>query len=108
MGMGNIICPYCQLSCNVNIGSFNLLNGDVSLRHDVLMKDFNSLMPGVRISGGVRIGSNNFFGMQASVVQYKTISDGVKVGAGAIVMNDITAPGLYVGIPAISHSLKAR
>lgn len=108
MGEGNIICPYCQLSCNVSIGSFNLLNGDVSLRHDVLMKDFNSLMPGVRISGGVRIGSNNFFGMQASVVQYKTISDGVKVGAGAIVMNDITSPGLYVGIPAISHSLKAR
>ena len=100
MGEGNIVCPYCSFSINVKTGSFNIFNGDVSLRHDVLIGSYNAIMPGVRISGGVKIGNNNFFGLNSAVAQYKTLGSNLRIGAGSIVMEDLDNPNLYVGIPA--------
>lgn len=100
MGHGNILCPGCRISCNVEIGHFNILNGDVSLRHDVTLGSCNSLMPGVKVSGGTTLGNRNFFGLASSATQYLTIANDVRVGAGAIVMQNIASAGLYTGIPA--------
>jgi sugar O-acyltransferase (sialic acid O-acetyltransferase NeuD family) len=100
IGEGNIICPHCLLSCGVHMGSYNILNGDVSLRHDVVLGNYNAIMPGVRISGGVTIGDGNFFGLNAAVTQYVEIGNEIRIGAGAIVMNSLFERNLYVGIPA--------
>lgn len=100
IGHGNILCPGCRISCNVEIGHFNILNGDVSLRHDVTLGSCNSLMPGVKVSGGTTLGNRNFFGLASSATQYLNIANDVRVGAGAIVMQNITSAGLYTGIPA--------
>ena len=100
LGMGNIICSRCLLSCNLTIGNFNLFNGYITLGHDSIIGDFNSIMPAVRISGGVSIGNRNFLGVNSVILQYKSISDDVTVGASGVVMRNIKKGGTYVGNPA--------
>ena len=101
--------PHCVVSCNVRIGSFNLFNGDASIRHDVQVGSFNTFMPGVRLSGGVKVGDGNFFGLNSAVVQYKTIGNDTQIGAGAVVMDDTADHSLYVGVPAgVKRNLEVK
>ncbi len=101
IGEGNIICPHCHFSCNVRLGNFNILNGDISLRHDVCLGDGNALMPGVKLSGGVCMGDRNFLGINAAVAQYLKVGNDNRIGAGAILLDDTQEDGgLYIGVPA--------
>ena len=100
LGEGNLFMPHCVVSCNVCIDSFNVFNGDVSIRHDVQVGSFNAFMPGVRLSGGVKVGDGNFFGLNSAVVQYKQVGNDTRIGAGAVVMNNTVDHSFYVGVPA--------
>ena len=82
LGEGNLFMPHCVVSCNVCVNSFNVFNGDVSIRHDVQVGSFNAFMPGVRLSGGVKVGNDT------------------RIGAGAVVMNNTVDHSFYVGVPA--------
>ena len=35
IGSGNIICTGCLLSCNVDLGNFNILNGFIPVGHEI-------------------------------------------------------------------------
>lgn len=100
MGIGNVICSRCVVSCNVAIGSFNTFNGLICVGHDTRIGDFNSIMPSVKISGGVTIGKRNFLGVNSVILQYKSIGDDIVIGAGSIVIRNIKNAGTYVGNPA--------
>ena len=64
------------------------------------MGRFVTLSPGVRIAGGCQIGDEVFFGVNACVIPRLRIAAGVTVGAGAVVIDDLTEAGTYVGVPA--------
>lgn len=100
MGYGNIICSRSLISCNVEIGNFNILNGYVKVGHDSTMGSFNSIMPSVNISGGVRIGDRNFLGVNSVVLQYKSIGNDTTVGASSVVIRNTKDGHTYVGNPA--------
>lgn len=89
MGQGNIICSRCLISCNVEIGNFNTLNGSINVGHDACIGDFNSIMPAVKISGGVTIGKRNFLGVNSVILQYKSIGNDTIIGAGSVVIRNI-------------------
>lgn len=100
MGMGNIVCSRCLVSCNVKIGNFNIFNGYIPVGHDTLIGDYNVVMPSVNISGGVCIGDCNFFGVQSVVLQYVHIGNNVRVGANSVIMRHTKDNNLYMGNPA--------
>ncbi len=100
MGQGNIICSRCLFSCNVEIGDFNTFNGYVTVGHDTIIGSYNSVMPAVKISGGVRIGCENFLGVNSVILQYKTIGDNTVIGASSVVVRDTKNGFTYVGNPA--------
>lgn len=100
MGKGNVICSRCLISCNVHIGDFNTLNGYITVGHDTIIGNYNTIMPAVKISGGVNIGERNFMGVNSVIIQYKSIASDVVVGAGAVVVKNLKKIGTYVGNPA--------
>ncbi len=100
IGEGNIIQQHCMASCGTSIGDFNLLNGGVSLRHDVVVGNYNSFMPEVRVSGNVEIGDCNFLGVGSIVIQQIKIGNRVHLGAGGVLIRDPKDECLYVGVPA--------
>ena len=99
-GIGNIICAKSFVSCNVEIGNFNIINNSVNLGHDAIIGDYNSIMPAVCISGGVHIGNKNFIGVNSVILQYNNIGNNTTIGAGSVVMRNTKDNNTYVGNPA--------
>lgn len=100
LGKGNIICSGCLISCNVEIGDFNILNGFIPVGHDARIGNYNVIMPSCNISGGVVFGECNFMGVKSAVLQYLKIGNNVKIGAGSILMRNAKDGYLYAGVPA--------
>jgi len=101
IGFGNIIGFTSSISCNVHIGNFNRLNGDVSLGHDVIVGNFNLLNTSTRISGEVSIGDYNFFGVGSVVLQQRQIGNYTTIGVNSVIIKRTKDNATYIGNPAI-------
>ena len=64
------------------------------------MGDFNVLMPGVRLSGEVKLGTCNLLGVDSIVLQRVKIGDNVTLGAGSVMMTKPKDGFTYIGVPA--------
>lgn len=106
MGQGNIIQDGCSATCDVIVGSFNVLNGSNVLGHDVTVGDFNVLMPGVRLSGSVKMGDCNLMGVDSVVLQGVKIGYNVTLGAGSVLMTKPKDGMTYIGVPAKKFDYK--
>lgn len=100
MGIGNVFCSRCLVSCNIEIGNFNTFNGYIIVGHDAVIGNYNSIMTAVKISGGVHIGEGNFIGVNSVILQYKSIGKDTTIGAGAVVLRNTKDGNTYVGNPA--------
>jgi len=100
IGKGNVLFFGSRISCDVQIGDFNLFNGFVSLGHDVTMGSFNVLGPSTRVSGNSTVGDSNFFGVQSIVLQGMKIGDHTRIGPNSVVIRNTKSNSLYYGNPA--------
>lgn len=100
MGKGNVICSGCLISCNVEFGNFNILNGFIPVGHDTTIGSYNVIMPSCNISGGIVMGDCNFMGVKSVVLQYLKVGNNVRIGAGSVVMRNTKDGYLYIGTPA--------
>lgn len=101
MGKGNVITHEKTLSCDIEIGDFNMFNSkSASVGHDVKIGSFNSFMPMTAISGNVIIGNCNYFGVNAVVLPKLKIGDNTKISAGSIVYRNTKDDSVYLGNPA--------
>lgn len=100
MGKGNVICAKCFISCDVEMGDFNLYNVGDGIGHDACIGNYNVIMPNVNISGGVKIGDENMLGVKSTVLQYLKIGNQVKLGANSLLMKNTKDGLLYIGTPA--------
>jgi sugar O-acyltransferase (sialic acid O-acetyltransferase NeuD family) len=97
---GAIITAGCVLTTGITIGKHVLINLNTSIGHDCVIDDFSCIMPGVNISGAVKIGSSVLIGTGASVLNNLSIGDRSKIGAGAVVVKSIPEGCTAVGVPA--------
>ncbi len=100
MGKGNIITFGCRFSCNTHLGDFNVLNGNISLGHDVTLGSYNIMFPETRISGQTIVGDRNFFGARTFVAQCLKIGNDCRFGAGTYILRKTKDGCLYMGNPA--------
>lgn len=99
-GEGTIVCADTTVTTNVTIGSHCIINLDCTVGHDAVLGDFTSVMPGVHLSGEVRIGTGVYFGTGAAVINRVSIGAWTIIGAGAVVAKDIPERVVAVGVPA--------
>lgn len=97
---GLILCPYAVITTNVKIGKHLHMNLHSDIGHDCIIGDYVTLAPGARISGKCQIGNCVYIGTNAMIREGAKVCDNVTIGAGSVVLKDITEPGVYVGIPA--------
>lgn len=100
LGRGSIICPGVQITVDVRIGEFVIINLNTTIGHDVVIGDFCSIMPSVNISGDVSLGDRVYVGSGAIILQGLTIGDDVVIGAGSVVTHDIEKGKVVKGVPA--------
>jgi sugar O-acyltransferase (sialic acid O-acetyltransferase NeuD family) len=100
IGEGSIICANSLLTCNIKIGKHCHLNLATLIGHDVVIGDFFTSAPDVKIMGNNTIGDGVYFGTNASTKEKITVADGIIVGLNAGVVSNLTEMGTYVGTPA--------
>lgn len=100
IGLGSVIYPFVLLTSNIIIGFCATINSHVKIGHDCKIGSMFHASPGATVSGYVTIGHRVFLGANSCIKEYVKICDDVIIGAGAVVVKDITEPGKYAGVPA--------
>ncbi len=97
---GGIIMGGCVVTVGVVILPHVHLNLNTTVGHGVLIESFVTVSPGVNISGEVWIGELSYIGTNAAIREGINVCNKTTVGMGAVVVADISEPGVYVGNPA--------
>jgi len=97
--MGNIISTLCYIQPDVEMGNFNYIQVGTGIGHNTKIGNFLSTGMGTQIGGNCIIGDRIYIGSLAFIKHELKICNDVIIGAGAIVVKDITEPGTYVGNP---------
>jgi sugar O-acyltransferase (sialic acid O-acetyltransferase NeuD family) len=100
LGLGSIVCGGVQVTCDVHIGKYAILNLNSTIGHDVRMGDYCTVNPGASVSGHVTLGEGVTLGTGAVVNDERSIGDWTTVGSGAAVVRDLPPGVTAVGIPA--------
>jgi len=97
----------CLIAANVVINPDTIIhkgciiNTGATVDHDCQIKAFSHIAPGVHLSGNVKIGHNNWIGVGSTIIQGIELADDIFLGAGSLVVKNLTKSGLYYGSPAI-------
>jgi sugar O-acyltransferase (sialic acid O-acetyltransferase NeuD family) len=100
IGNGTAIMAGTVISCSCNIGKGVIINTGVTIDHDNILSDYVHLSPGSHTAGTVQIGRSTWVGTGAIISNNLRIIEECVIGAGTVVISDITISGTYVGVPA--------
>lgn len=100
IGEGTVIMANAVVNTGSEIGSHCIINTSATVDHDNQLDDYVHLSPGVHLSGTVSIGNGSWLGTGAVVCNNVNICGSCVVGAGAVVIKDISEAGVYKGVPA--------
>lgn len=97
---GTAIMAGVVINCCTIIGKGCIINTGSTIDHDNYIEDFVHVSPGTNLAGSVRIGKGSWLGIGSVVSNNINITSECIVGAGAVVIKNITQSGVYVGTPA--------
>lgn len=97
---GVLICAGAICTINIVFGSFALINFGCTVGHEVQIGTGCVINPGANISGGVVLEDGVLIGTGAQILQYLRVGARATVGAGAVVIADVAAGSMVVGVPA--------
>ena len=100
LGAGTIVMDGVVIGTGTRVGKAVIANTHCSIDHDCNIEDFVHVAPGATICGGVIIGRCSLVGAGATVIQGIAIGADCVLGAGSVVVNNCTASGVYMGVPA--------
>ena len=100
IGEGCVICAGCIITTDIEINNFVTLNLMCTVGHDTIIGNYSSFMPSVNISGEVKINEGVYVGTGAKIINQIEIGGQTIVGAGAVVARTLPSRCTAVGIPA--------
>ncbi|MFV8765441.1 hypothetical protein ACNNMY_08365 [Aerococcus urinaeequi] len=95
--IATVIHPFTSLAKDVNIGKGCTLNTSCTVDHDSIIGDFVHLSPGVSLAGEVQVGNSTWLGINSTIINKISITGNCILGAGSVVIRDITEEGIYGG-----------
>jgi len=99
IGIGSVVMAGVVINSSSRIGLGCIINTSSSLDHDNVIEDYVHISPGVNMAGTVSVGKGSWLGIGSIISNNVNICSGCKVGAGAVVVKDITETGTYIGVP---------
>jgi sugar O-acyltransferase (sialic acid O-acetyltransferase NeuD family) len=100
VGAGTIVYPHVFIGSGTRIGRQALVMSHASINHDVTIGDHAIVASGAVILGKVTLGNVSYVGACASVRQGLSVGEGALVGMGSVVVRDVDADTVVVGVPA--------
>ena len=106
LGRHVVLAPFAYIGPRAVVGDHAQLNVYASVSHDARVGDRCTLSPYATLNGHAVVESDVFMGTRATVTVGCVIGEGSRVGAGAVVLQDMPARSLVVGMPARHRSRK--
>jgi sugar O-acyltransferase (sialic acid O-acetyltransferase NeuD family) len=100
IGAGTHVLANTTVCVEAQIGEQCIINTGATIDHECRIGNGVHVAPGVNIAGCVTIEDNAFVGIGASVIPRVRIGARAIVGAGAVVVEDVPADAVVVGVPA--------
>ncbi len=107
IGEGSIVFPGTRLAVGAELKSNVMVNFNTVIGHDTVIGSHSVLSPGVNMGGRILGGERVLYGLGCSVLEGKTIGNGVVIAAGSSVWTDVPEEITVVGAPAM-HRLTGR
>ncbi len=99
IGEGSAVMHRAVVNVDTIIGCHCVINTAAVVEHDCRIGDNVFIGPGAVICGGVTIGNNVYIGANCTLRPGVSVSDNITIGLGAAVVNDLSEPGTYAGVP---------
>lgn len=100
VGTGTVVMAGVVINCCTKIGKGCIINTGVTVDHDNVIDDYVHISPGAHLAGTVKVAQRSWLGMGCLVINNINIFSECKIGAGTVVVKDITDSGVYIGVPA--------
>lgn len=100
LGNGVVIAAGTVVNPDTVLGDHLIVNTGATIDHDCVIEEYVHLAPGVHLAGGVKVGQGTLIGIGAAVIPYRSIGCWATVGAGAVVVRDISNKVIAKGVPA--------
>ena len=100
IGKGAVVMAGAVINPCATVGAHCIINTGAIVEHDNVIGNYAHISPNAAIGGTVRVGALTHIGIGATVKNNTDICGGCVIGAGAVVIRDITESGTYVGVPA--------
>ncbi|MEQ1545600.1 acetyltransferase [Methyloglobulus sp.] len=97
---GSVVMAGAVINPFAKIGMATIINTSATVDHDCMIEYGVHVSPGVNIAGAVFVGALTWLGIGANIKQCVSIGRQVVVGAGSVVVNDISDGLTVVGVPA--------
>ena len=99
VGIGTAIMAGVVINSSSVVGNGCIINSNSGLDHDNHLEDYVHISPRTHLGGTVKVVKGSWLGIGSVVSNNINICSGCKIGAGAVVVKDITEAGTYVGVP---------
>jgi len=99
-GQGLTVMAGAVINACVQLGTNVIVNTGAVVEHDCVIGDHVHIATGAKLASTVNIGSGTHIGAGATVRQCIKIGPGAVVGAGAVVVKEVLANTVVVGVPA--------
>mgnify|MGYP000867101877 FL=1 len=93
VGPGCVVCAGTVLAISSRLEAR-------TVGHDTVLEPYCTVHPGSNLSGRVHVGACTDIGTGTKIIQGLAVCPGCTLGAGTVVVRDITEPGTYAGVPA--------
>jgi sugar O-acyltransferase (sialic acid O-acetyltransferase NeuD family) len=107
VGENTLIYEHAIVQPFVRIGANTIIRSGVHLSHHVRIGDHCFLASEAALGGGTVVEERCFLGMNSTIRDGVTLSPGCIIAAGAVVLKDTEANGVYTGSPAQKRAVPA-
>lgn len=99
IGDGCFVSARSVIHVDAVVGDHVIINTAAIVEHDCVIATGSHISPNVSLAGGVKVGYCSWVGINATVRQLVSIGDRAVVGAGGVVVNDVSHNIVVAGNP---------
>ncbi|MDB4048721.1 acetyltransferase [Luminiphilus sp.] len=100
IGEGSFVGHGAYVGPGARVGQHCIINTGAVVEHESTVGDFSHISINAAVAGRSEIGKHCFLGANSTVLDGKSICNNTTVGAGAVVITNLSRSGTYVGVPA--------
>ncbi|MEB3220464.1 MAG: acetyltransferase [Candidatus Sericytochromatia bacterium] len=103
LGEGVMVAAGAVINLDTEVGANAIVNTGATLDHDNRLGAHAHVAPGCHLAGGVTVEEGAFLGVGTVAIPGIRVGAWARTGAGAVLVRDVAADSLVVGVPARSR-----